>query len=266
MHVDILEQSLIGKDPSGYTEDRIVETRGFVGVLDGSAGPLGQGRDGITTMLDRAVQLLHKMPVGTDLPQMVEVLSADVRAVKADIGLANLRQTGGYVFCLLARDVGEIWRVGDCKFRDGSAPVDRCFAAEAITARMRAMMIEARLAEGLSVAEIMAQPDYGDLVAPQLLEQSRLLNREDHPLSLGAINGTAVPPGFLDRYPARAGRLALASDGYPEVFESLAESEAYLNALLTADPLCIGVNMQCKGLAPDLLSFDDRAFVSVQLR
>ena len=219
----------------------------------------------ITEILDRAVALLQDAHVFTDLATLVEALTADVRAVKSAAGTQDIRRTGGYVFCLLLPERGEIWRVGDCKFRNNGAGPEARFRAEELSARVRGMMIEARLAEGLRPAEIMLQPDYDSLIAPQLAEQSRLLNRAGHRLSIGAINGAPVPEALQECHIAQRGRLIVTSDGYPEVADSLAETEARLKALLAEDPLCISANLQCKGLGPDRLSFDDRSYLGLEI-
>ena len=265
MKLSVLERFSQGKSPCGYTEDRIVEGPAFWGILDGSPGPLGTGRAMITDILDRAVARLEAMQTPPELAQLVELLSADVKAVKAAAGVQDLRRTGGYVFCLFVPARGEIWRVGDCKFRNNGWSEPAHFLAEELSAKARAMMIEARLADGYSVEEIMAQPDYDTLIAAQLADQSRLLNRADHRLSIGAINGAPVPMDLQNTYDVQAGKLVITSDGYPEVADTLAETEAGLKALLTEDPLCIGANLQCKGMGKDRLSFDDRSYLSLEI-
>lgn len=57
-------------------------------------------------------------------------------------------------------------------------------------------------------------------------------------------------------------QLVLASDGYPFLFPSLAESEARLEKQHRQDPLCIGPDfMATKGFTPGFNSFDDRAYI-----
>jgi hypothetical protein len=265
MKLSVLERFSQGKSLCGYTEDRIVDGSAFMGILDGSPGPLGTGQAMITAILDQAVARLEAMQTPPEFAQLVELLTADASAAKAAAGVQDLRRTGGYVFCLFVPARGEIWRVGDCKFLNNGWSEPSHFPAEELSAKVRAMMIEARLADGYSVDEIMAQPDYDTLIAAQLADQSRLLNRVDHALSIGAINGTAVPLDLQNTYGAQAGRLVITSDGYPQVADTLAETETRLKTLLTVDPLCIGANLQCKGMRKNRLSFDDRSYLSLEL-
>ncbi len=56
-------------------------------------------------------------------------------------------------------------------------------------------------------------------------------------------------------------RLVLASDGYPVLKETLAESEAALKELIQKDPLCFRENKGTKGLVKGNGSFDDRTYI-----
>ncbi|MFS4581195.1 hypothetical protein [Phaeobacter sp. C3_T13_0] len=265
MKSEVLQRFSLGKDPTGYTEDRIVEASGFIGILDGSAGPLGEGRNLITAILDSAVATIESLPDNTDLPDLVDLLSREVATRKRIAGSPDMRLDGGFVFCLFAREFSEIWRVGDCKFRNGPQVNDRMFGAEDISASARSMIIKARQAGGASDCEIMEADGYDDLISELLREQCNLLNRANHPLSIGAINGTSVPENLVERFPAEPGRLMITSDGYPEVFSELNDNEQALARLLKEDPLCISVNRQCKGMRPGRLSFDDRSCISIRL-
>ena len=55
--------------------------------------------------------------------------------------------------------------------------------------------------------------------------------------------------------------IVLASDGYPELFATLAQSEAHLQTVNAKDPLCFRENKGTKGIAPQNDSFDDRAYI-----
>ena len=57
--------------------------------------------------------------------------------------------------------------------------------------------------------------------------------------------------------------MVLASDGYPELCGTLAESEEMLREINEEDPLCIGRNAGVKGIMEGMESFDDRAYVRV---
>jgi glycerophosphoryl diester phosphodiesterase len=59
----------------------------------------------------------------------------------------------------------------------------------------------------------------------------------------------------------KQGEIVLASDGYPRLFPTLAETEACLAGVLKEDPLCYKLYRTTKGRYGDNLSFDDRTYV-----
>ena len=56
-------------------------------------------------------------------------------------------------------------------------------------------------------------------------------------------------------------QVVLASDGYPVLKDTLAESEKSLDELLQKDPQCLWENRGTKGLVKGNQSFDDRTYV-----
>jgi glycerophosphoryl diester phosphodiesterase len=82
-----------------------------------------------------------------------------------------------------------------------------------------------------------------------------------------AIDGFAIPPHGMrvEKIPHTVTTVVLASDGYPFLRASLAESEQALAHLLRRDPLLFQEYKSTKGLVMGNVSFDDRAYVKVQL-
>ena len=68
--------------------------------------------------------------------------------------------------------------------------------------------------------------------------------------------------GVLPASPDAHGReIVLASDGYPFLKPTLADSEAALAHLIATDPQCIREFIATKGLVGGNRSFDDRTYV-----
>ena len=106
------------------------------------------------------------------------------------------------------------------------------------------------------------------IIQPFITQQVRYQNLDaSHPLAYGVLDGTRVPDRFIEVHllPDDADQLILASDGYPELLPTLDETEATLQRLLAADPLCIGPLLGTKGLRPGNLSYDDRTYLRIQL-
>ena len=104
--------------------------------------------------------------------------------------------------------------------------------------------------------------DYGRTrILPLLEEQAKLANSSE-PFGFDVLDGGSAHPDHVKVFPVQPGsRVVLASDGYPMLFDTLAESEAYLQQALAEDPACIGTLRGTKGVAPGNVSFDDRSYL-----
>ena len=265
MPFSVLEQFSCGKAPNGYSDDRIILSENHYGILDGSRGPIYEGSDVISALLDDAKAMIESMPATITLSALVADLIALAAAHKNAAGFEDYRTSGGFVFCLYSDHFKEIWRVGDCKFRNKGVENSVFWQTEEICAKARAIKLNALLQNGLDVDAIMARADYDHLIDDLLKDEASFLNRGSNPFSFGAINGQPVPECYIERFPARSGRLIITSDGYPSVLDTLNDCEQELARLLVIDPLCIAENLQCKGLSPDRLSFDDRSLISADI-
>lgn len=65
--------------------------------------------------------------------------------------------------------------------------------------------------------------------------------------------------------PRDAHALVVSSDGYPKLFPTLQESEAYLQRSLADDPMRIKKHQSTKGVAPGAVSYDDRSYLKIAL-
>ncbi len=265
MPFSIVEQFCEGKSADGYTEDRIIRSENHFGVLDGSRGPADVGKEIITSVLDTARDYLQSMPADITHEIMAAELDLICKDHKTAAGTADFRRTGGFVYCLYSQHHNEIWRVGDCKFNNCGTENAAMFKAEEICAAARSMIIQSKLNDGQSVDEIMTGSDYPSLIDELLEYEARFLNVPSEQLGFGAVMGDGVPAEYVETMPAAPRRLVISSDGYPNLFPTLEATEASLTAMLDKDPLCIGENMQCKGLGPNLRSFDDRSYISADL-
>jgi hypothetical protein len=266
MTFTIAEHFTCGKDSRGYSEDRIVISENHFGVLDGSRGPEDLGRETISAILDTATEYLTSISATARFEDVASELDSITRVYKDRAGVIDFKRSGGFVFCLYSSHFNEIWRVGDCKFRNGGRVYSNMFKAEEICAAARSLILKSKLNSGLTPEDIMKSDDYHHSIDDLLLHEASFLNAANDPFGIGAVIGDSTPTVFQERAEARPGRLVITTDGYPKVLDTLEETEAELKSLLIKDPLCIDANQQCKGLAPGLVSFDDRSFVSADIQ
>jgi glycerophosphoryl diester phosphodiesterase len=69
----------------------------------------------------------------------------------------------------------------------------------------------------------------------------------------------------VHRLPDHESQLVIASDGYPRILPTLKACEESLACLLARDPMCVGPLRGTKGITPGHSSYDDRAYLRLQV-
>jgi glycerophosphoryl diester phosphodiesterase len=162
----------------------------------------------------------------------------------------------------------EVWRVGDCLLRLEGIEYPPKNDLEQNVASVRAAYNQIMLRAGKSIADLRAR-DFGrELVLPLLKTQNVLANEDSESrYAFGVINGVPVPDRHLEMFklPVNCRDVVMCSDGYPQAHSSLHEAESRLTEALNADPLCIARIIATKGIGVDDCSYDDRAYVRLQM-
>ena len=125
---------------------------------------------------------------------------------------------------------------------------------------LRSYILELAILQGASLAELQ-ENDIGREAIRYNLETQFYFENRQMPFGYPVLNGLTYDPDMAVVYPVLSGEtVILASDGYPRLKPTLAESEEQLRILLDTDPLCFRENPGTKGLVPGMTSFDDRAY------
>ena len=173
---------------------------------------------------------------------------------------------------LFSRLSREVWMIGDCQclvtpstfhlppstlseplFYDNPKPY------EAELAAMRAEEIRRLLATGMSVDELLRNDIARPVIIPRMIETMHQQN-----VTYSVIDGFTIDRHHVRQLPLdfRPWEIVLASDGYPFLCPTLAESESRLRQQREDDPLNIGPAFQAtKGFHPNFNSFDDRSYI-----
>ena len=148
----------------------------------------------------------------------------------------------------------EVWMIGDCqclidgKFYDNPKPMEAANAAKRI-----AYIREHHLSE----SSILEHDEGRDHIINDIIASMRLQNK-----TFSVIDGTPIYLRGVKRIPAEnAHEIVLATDGYPFLYPTLAESEAALKNLLINDPCCMEIYQATKACMKGQQSFDDRAYL-----
>ena len=268
----VLESFLRSKTgrPDGG-DDLFVVTPHFAAVLDGATDSSGATYDGIGAarfVAQIGAEAIEKLPPDTTAQEAVTRMSEAVGKGLREITPNHApSRPPCFVFVMYSAARRELWRVGDAQYLIDSQGRNPEMAVDEVVVKARQLVIHAHLLAGAKV-ETLRRDDPGRKVIEPILElQTRFMNRADSPYGYGAISGSEVPAQFIEiiNMPTEAREIVLASDGYPQVYPTLRESEAWLAHVLGRDPLLTELHVAAKGQRPGAASFDDRAYVRLEL-
>jgi hypothetical protein len=270
----VIESSVRGKwdDPS-RCEDVIVTTEHFAAVIDGATARQPEQKiAGLSP--GRFAALAGKAAFETLTPSSTATEAVVAMSHGLTIALSEAAISSGpqpeaiFGFVAYSPARREIWRVADCYFLwDGYLNAPR-LEAERVPIEARSMLLQCLALSGASIEELRADDPSVQVIAPLIKAHASIRNRPGTPWSFGAIDGRSVPSEFIEVFavPDHVEEVVLASDGWPELRPTLAESEAGLARVLRDDPLMICVSPATKGVAPGAISFDDRAYLRLRIR
>ena len=263
----LLDASVIPKDDATTCEDAIVLTDSHVAVIDGMTA--GLGNDGACTEPPGRVAAARIAAATLSLPP--EATAGDAVRLYTAALEPDSRNHGDVLFgasivCLSVHH-REIWRVGDCHLRIGTAEHFGDKAVDQANASYRAAINHAALAAGATVNDLRVH-DPGRLATGPLIDAQRRLANHTGSYGYGVLNGTAVPGDFIETFRLGAGAadVTFMSDGYPSFGRDLAAAERHLLRILDRDPACIDeLARMAKSWKPGSNGPDDRSYVRVHL-
>ncbi|TMW72252.1 hypothetical protein [Alteribacter natronophilus] len=273
----IIEMNVTSKTGnSDDCEDGIVVTDDFAAVIDGATSKSRNiiqntttGRHARNILMDA----VRRLPRDADCKLTFETLNQTIlnsyQSLRiTDSMLANPAERFSAAIVIYSRHYHQVWSLGDSKFLTSSYLHETETEADRILARTRSLFLELEIQSGKTIQELMENDTGRAYILPLLkrkisLQNSRLSPRFAH----------FILDGFFEQHDAvfvmqldhKEPFLVLASDGYPALHSSLSDSEKHLQHLLHEDPLCFKIYRSTKGLKSGNVSFDDRAFVKIQL-
>lgn len=241
-------------------EDMVVLSDDYLAVLDGATDEGGQKIDGLPSGLWAARTLARKI---TDMPGN---LGADEAFDFLSEALPGHKEPGARCDALLfSISRSEIWRVGTVHLLLDGIPYPPTRRIDETTSAARAAMNQSLLLSGEDPEKIAEEDPGRQLIMPLLRRQKFFANNEKSEWGYGVLDGQKIPSFFIEVFSAKgASEIVFASDGYPEIFTSLKESEEALQQKLLMDPLLLRQPPSTKGLRPGNSSFDDRAYLRFQ--
>lgn len=270
----IIEQFSQGKTgDDAKNEDRVAVTKDFIAVFDGVTSRAGFTLQDMSTgcFASRVLSAaLEQLPATIDAHTAVASLNKTLKekseaAAKSEgKTFAEIWSWPAAALLVYSHAAKEVWRVADSTFViDGKANY-KFFPQEQTVADLRRAFLCARIAKGATEAQLRDDDISWDLITP-LIKEMKIFANYDGPFGYGVLNGSTVPRVHIEIFPAKnAHEIILASDGYVEVFGTLAETEAVLKRIVTEDPLMYKLHPQVKGVKKGHVSFDDRSYIRFQ--
>ena len=275
--MQILEQTLVAKNPKKKSEDGIVVANDFIAVIDGSTSKTDYRHSIFRSNGRYAMQLVSRyitrMPKTTNCQQFMTGVTAYIRKHYKKSMLPRLaehpeeRLTCSVI--VFSRACREIWMIGDCHclltpLDSHQAPLsseyyDNPKPYETELAGMRAEEVRRLLAAGKTQDELLRNDIARPVIIPRMLDTMRQQN-----VTYSVVDGFPIARQHVRTITLdfRPWEIVLASDGYPFLCPTLEESESRLREQRESDPLNIGPVFQAtKGFHPDFNSFDDRAYI-----
>lgn len=264
----IIESSVIGKKSQEECEDGLVVAGGFVAVVDGSTSKTPRRispdmRNGRYAMKLIAEYISRELAADATVDDFCRGVTAYIRSkVYEPQGITERllchpeeRLTASAVVYSDCRK--ELWFVGDCQALAGGCLYDNAKPYEQEIARQRVRLIT----QGVSPAEARGR------IEPLLIEAMLTGQNKTYAVIDGfpiymegvmVVRLGDVQPSSPD---AHGQEIVLASDGYPFLKSTLADSEAALAHLIATDPQCVRDFIATKGLVGGNRSFDDRTYI-----
>lgn len=275
----VIESKIEGKKSPESCEDGLVVTADFIAVIDGSTSKTPHHlspdmKNGRYAMVLISEYIQHELKPESTVEDFCEgVTSYIYNKVYRQQGIEEQMQahpeerlTASAILYSKVRN--EVWMVGDCQAIIDGKLYENNKPFEDIVARRRVELIR----QGFTPQE--ARKTIEPLLIQAMLEGQNktytvidgfpIYQKGVKVVSLNAPQKN-VETDVADSLPLPTKEIVLASDGYPFLKPTLAESEEALAHLLAYDPQCTHEFIATKGIVEGNKSFDDRTYIRFQI-
>jgi len=271
--MEIIEHFILGKAGlPDLCEDGLVATDSLIAVIDGVTAKGHRKWNGASSGFFAKELLCRELKAyGTALSgeKLLCDLSLSLSSAAASAGGCAAPDLPRASIIVYSPAVGKIWSYGDCQCMINGVPHSHVKRIDTLLSEKRAAVIgQCILEKGLELTMHLLQAhDFArDEILDELRQQSDYENRhvyvEGRDLGYPVINGSPIVPDMIAEYSVLPGdEVILASDGYPFLMPTLAQSEQELSRLMLDDPQCYKEYKSAKGLMAGNLSFDDRTYI-----
>lgn len=273
--IEILDCFLKGKKNAQANEDGIFVNEHFVAVIDGATAKSDLKIDNKSTgrlATELVIDAIKEFPDSIKMEAAISAITKRIYDFYVEHNLLDEIQknpakrltANGVIYSSYRK---EIWQVGDCRCLAGSVYSLGEKEIDRIMSEARAAFNEIMILDGYPEDSLLVNDLGRNFIKPFLEKQSLLQNNPGKGLQYAfpVFDGFAIQPELVNVFHVNGSdEIVLTSDGYPEVFGTLKESEQYLYNILKSDPYCIRFYKSTKGIQKGNVSFDDRAYIRIK--
>ena len=276
----VIEKQIIGKNPKKKPEDGIVVTDNFIAVIDGSTSKaterVSRWYSNGRLCMKVISKFIRKAPgnitVDAFLKGVTEAVRKKYKSKRLDFYAQHPEERITASCIIYSRLERQLWIIGDCQCLVGKTGCnddeyeyfDNPKPYEAIIASERAEKARQLIASGETTIESLLDNDVArNSFIPRMIESMKRQN-----IDYAVVDGFKIPRQKVKvfTFDFESWTIILASDGYPLLRPTLAQSEAALEEQRQKDPLNIGNNpanpfVATKAFARGNTSFDDRSYI-----
>jgi glycerophosphoryl diester phosphodiesterase len=269
--MELKEVFLLGKkSEQSLCEDDFFFSEHFAAVMDGSTAKTMRTHSGKTPgkiaseLIKRVLSEADKSLSASDFTDLFNQVFQNFYREEGifELTLHNPSERCAASLVLFSRFHGKIFFWGDCAaFFDGNFYMFEK-KIDTVLAEMRSVVLELAFLSGKSEEELRKNDEGREFLRDILVKAAVFQNGDrTNPYYYEKIDGFGqiVPEEVAVGADVR--EIVLASDGYPKVFSTLAESEAFLSEILSEDPLLFRKYKATKAFLTGQNSFDDRCYL-----
>ena len=264
----VIECNLMGKcHDTSLCEDGVKICNSSILVVDGATSSSARlwgkssGRLGTEALCNSFASLAEERDAFALLCHLNESLTQLREEGRTETGDADWAPRASIV--IYQEAFHRVINYGDCQFTINGKRFLNHKKIDLINAKRRADVLRKALRSGASTESLLMHDIGRDAIRDSLIHQHVFENAKGE-FGYPVMNGSPLCADLMVVEHVRpGGMLVLASDGYPDLKQTLAATEQRLQELLSEDPICIDTNVQTKGLYPGNSSFDDRTYVRV---
>lgn len=249
-------------------EDAVYYNADFIAVIDGATSKTEADLDGKTggqLCAGQIVNTIRNLKGDITAPEAARQIWKDLKEMENKYRLEEkgIHSCASAVIFSCFRK--EIWLVGDCRYMINGQEYSEVKHIDRVLSEARAAAVHMLLEKGITEEQLMEHDLSREMILPLLREQKYLENGPK-PYGYPVFNCHTEPGNIIIRKVPDKSSIVLASDGYPVLKETLAESERELSEILKKDPLCYKEYCSTKGLKKGNVSFDDRSYIRFWLK